>query len=111
VDFLTLSGLVAGDPSPPPPLKRPATPLAGSESLTAPAAGVIAFLRQPGDWIAAGDTVAEVIDPLSGETHAVKASVDGVLYAREIRHYATPGFRFAKVAGAKAFRTGKLLGD
>jgi len=110
IDFLTLRGAVKGFVPPLPPLLRPATPLAGSEALLAPVAGVVAFLRQPGEWIAAGDAVAEVIDPLSGTTHVVKATVDGVLYARELRHYATPGMKIAKVAGAKAFRTGKLLG-
>jgi predicted deacylase len=111
LDFLILRGAIEGTAPPLPPLKRPATPLAGSESLVAPSAGVIAFLREPGDWVEAGDAVADVIDPLTGETHTVAASVAGVLYARENRHYAMPGMRIAKVAGAKAFRTGKLLSD
>jgi hypothetical protein len=32
-----------------------------------------------------------------------------VLYALENRYFATAGMRLAKVAGARAFRTGKLL--
>jgi predicted deacylase len=111
LDFLRHRGLLAGEPAPMPPLVRGPTPLAGSEALTAPAAGVVAFLRRCGELIRAGEAVAEVIDPLTGETHTLRASVEGVLYARENRHFALPGMRLAKIAGPKPFRQGKLLSD
>jgi predicted deacylase len=111
LEFLRHRGILAGEPAPMPPLVRGPTPLAGSEALTAPAAGVVAFLRRCGELVREGDAVAEVIDPLTGETHTLRSSVEGVLYARENRHYALPGMRLAKIAGPKPFRHGKLLSD
>lgn len=107
--YLTQQGFIRGTPPPLPELIAPATPLAGSEALHAPMAGLVVFLRSPGDRIRAGDEIAELIDPLSGERVTLKASVDGVLYARDHQRYALAGARLAKVAGAVPIRTGKLL--
>ncbi|MGQ5523215.1 succinylglutamate desuccinylase/aspartoacylase family protein [Chitinimonas sp. PSY-7] len=110
IAFLQHRGVVAGPvPALPAALCEP-TPLAGSETLTAPHAGVLVFLRQPGDYINAGDVVAEVIDPLSDTVSAVRATVSGVLYARGIIRYAAAGTDLCKVAGKVAFRSGYLLG-
>lgn len=111
LDFLRVRGIVAGGCAELPPLRRPATPLAGSEALVAPSAGVVVFLRDAGEMIDAGDAVLEVVDPLSGEASIVRATVGGVLYARETRHYAMPGMRLAKIAGDRPFRSGKLLSE
>ncbi|HQY76603.1 MAG TPA: M14 family metallopeptidase [Rhodoferax sp.] len=86
------------------------TPLAGSETLRAPAPGVVVFAAQVGQQMRKGDLVAEVIDPLSGQSHAVRAGVDGVLYARIRDRYITSGGELGKIAGAIPFRTGELLG-
>lgn len=109
VAFLTHRGVIDGGAPPLPELKYPATPLAGSEAIEAPISGVVTFTRKPGDWIKAGETIGEVIDPISAEVHALISNTEGVLYARENRYFATAGMRLAKVAGARAFRTGKLL--
>ncbi len=109
VAFLIHRGVIEAKAPPLPPLKYPATPLAGSEALEAPVSGVVVFTRNPGDWIKVGEAIAEVIDPLTGETHKLVSQTEGVLYARENRYFATAGMRLAKVAGARAFRTGKLL--
>lgn len=58
----------------------------------------------------AGDLVAEIIDPIAGQTHRVLAGVDGTLYARIRDRYITTGGELAKIAGAQPFRTGELLG-
>lgn len=87
-----------------------ATPLSGSETLHAPAPGVIAFVAQVGQSLRKGDLVAEVIDPVSGHCHAVRAGVDGVFYARIRDRYASSGDELGKIAGAIPFRTGELLG-
>mgnify|MGYP000870206916 CR=1 FL=1 len=93
----------------PPGLCQP-TPLAGSETLRAPAPGVVAFAAQVGQQMRKGELVVEVIDPLSGQSHAVKAGVDGVFYARIRDRYITSGGELGKIAGAVPFRTGELLG-
>lgn len=109
IDFLQHRGVVKGVAPPLPPLKYPATPLAGSEPIITPVSGVVAYLKKPGDWIKKGEVIVEVINPISSEVHQMKSGTDGVLYAQENRHFAVAGMRLAKVAGATAFRTGKLL--
>ncbi len=109
IAFLTHRGVIIGTAPPLPELIYPATPLAGSEALASPVSGVVAFLKKPGDWIQTGDVLAEIINPLTAEVNKLVSNSDGVLYALENRYFATAGMRLAKVAGAKAFRTGKLL--
>ena len=109
IDFLRHRGIVAGEAPPLPPLLRPATPLAGSEAIAAPASGVLVFLRQPGDWIEVGDSVAEVVDPLSGAVVVLASRTQGLMFAREARRYVNAGASVCKVAGEHAFRSGKLL--
>ncbi len=112
VDFLAHRGLVAPADARAitlPPLRCEATPLAASEDLIAPHAGVIAFMRKPGDRIAAGDVVAEVVDPLAGLATPVRAHYPGVLYARAVQRYASPGVAIARIAGRTPFRSGNLL--
>ncbi|MEN9545045.1 MAG: hypothetical protein RLZZ598_1878 [Pseudomonadota bacterium] len=109
LDFLIHRGAIAGSAPPLPPLRRDATPLAGSEPVTTPVSGVVAWLKAPGDWVARGEAVAEVIDPISATVTPLTSATDGVLYARETRRFAVAGMRLAKVAGRHATRTGKLL--
>ncbi len=87
-----------------------ATPLGGSQTLHAPAPGVVVFAAQVGQVLQVGDLVAEVIDPIANQTHRVVADVAGPLYARIRERYALAGAELGKIAGATAFRTGELLG-
>ena len=111
-DFLVHRGLIAagtaGGPVLPALLQEP-TPLAASEDLTAPHAGVVAFLRRPGDRVEAGEAVAEIVDPIAGLVTPVRARFGGRIYARALRRYAAPGDSIAHVAGTVPFRTGNLL--
>lgn len=111
--YLAHLGVVAGDPPAlPAPACRP-TPLSGSETLTTPVAGVLVFHARPGDALAAGDLVAEVIDPTAADAarvHRVCAGVAGVLYATVGERYCVAGGEVGKIAGATPFRTGPLLG-
>ena len=91
----------------PAPLCQP-TPLAGSETLRAKTPGVVVYAATPGQRLATGDLVAEVINPIDGTALPVRAGVDGVFYARIRDRYVTAG---CEIAGAKPFRTGPLLGD
>lgn len=87
-----------------------ATPLAGSQTLTAPAPGIVVFAAPVGARVKAGELVVEVIDPLAQQSHRVLAEVDGILYARIRDRYITTGGELGKIAGATPFRTGELLG-
>ncbi len=108
--FLVHRGLIAGDRSAElPALRCEATPLAASEDVVAPIAGAIVFHRRPGDRIAAGDLVAEIVDPMAGRATPLRARHAGILYARALRRYANPGDAVARIAGRVPFRTGNLL--
>jgi uncharacterized protein len=85
------------------------TPLAGVEPLTAPISGVVVFEKRPGDAIVAGDTIARVFDPITGQTCSVQAQRAGLLYARIAQRTVLAGRRLGKIAGRDAFRTGVLL--
>jgi predicted deacylase len=107
--YLQQRGIVAGEAPPLPPALCDATPLAGTEALHAPHPGVVAFVAAPGDAIAAGDTLAHVIDPLSNRSTPVIASIDGVLYARHSLRWATANLELCRIAGATPIRAGNLL--
>lgn len=109
ISFLQHRGAIHGDAPTLPALKYPATPLAGAESITTPVSGVVAFLRESGDWVKVGDAVAEVINPITGHVHTLKSATEGIIYAQENHHFATAGMWLVKVAGSTPFRTGKLL--
>lgn len=108
--FLTRRGLVKGDAGPLPALKREATPLAGVELLAAPVAGIVSYRRQLGDMIRAGDVVADIIDPLTGASTPVAASVEGPLWSRRVMKMVPAGRNIAKISGARTIEgKGKLL--
>lgn len=111
IQFLQRCGAVAGSAPDLPPALCQATPLAGSEPLKAPVSGVVVFHVEAGQRVKAGDLIAQVLDPESGESHAVRCLSDGVLYARCGSHWATAGKHLAKIAGTRLARTGLLLGD
>ncbi|PWR19230.1 succinylglutamate desuccinylase [Zavarzinia compransoris] len=109
--FLERRGLIAGAPGPLPPALCDATPLDGTDILACPCGGVLIFHRQVGDRIAAGDTVATILDPTTGARTALISRAAGVLFARAGHPLARPGLPAAKVAGPLplAHRTGALL--
>jgi uncharacterized protein len=110
--YLQHIGLIhSATPPAPPSLRCQPTPLAGSETLHAPVPGVVVFAAEPGQHLRAGDMVAEIVDPLSDQVTEVRAGVEGVFYARIRARYATTGCELGKIAGAKAYRTGQLLGN
>jgi predicted deacylase len=110
LDFLRWRGLIAGDrPALPEPVGD-ARPLAGSMPIKAPVPGVLTFLKDVGAEVRAGEVLAHVIDPITGQVTELKSPVDGLLFARDFLRFANAGMRVAKVAGFEALRTGKLLG-
>lgn len=109
--FLQHAGILVGDaPVVLPPPACAATPLAGSQTVKAPVAGVVVFHAEVGDVLAVGDAVAELVDPLADTVTTVRAEVAGVMYARTYDRYVLPHDDLANIAGSVAFRTGNLLG-
>lgn len=108
-DFLVHRGLIEGDSPPLPDLRCAPTPLAASEDIVAPHAGVVVFARRPGDEVVSGDVIAEIVDPMARVTTTLRAKYPGRIYARALRRYANPGEAVARIAGITPFRTGNLL--
>jgi predicted deacylase len=109
IDFLRLRGVIAGAPQQQPDALCKGTPLASSEPVTAPSAGVVVFHQHPGSTVAAGALIADLVCPDTGAVTPLHAVSSGVLYARIATRWATPGMQLAKIAGTTLARTGKLL--
>ena len=107
--YLRHVGAVAGGPVPLPPSRHRATALGSLEPLTAPHAGILLFRVEAGVMLAAGDVVADIVDPLTGETTEVRSDHGGLLFARNGGRFASAGRRIGKVAGTTLRREGKLL--
>jgi uncharacterized protein len=84
-------------------------PLSGCMPIMAPHAGVLVFQAALGSEVKAGDVIAELIEPVSGESTLLRSPVDGLHFARELQRWARAGQSVAKVAGLEGLRTGKLL--
>jgi predicted deacylase len=116
LQFLTLQGVLhAGDADAvaaasvlPAPLCQ-ATPLEGVEPVYAPHAGILIYTRELGEQVVAGDALADLIDPISGDTTVLRTSVGGVFFARSAHRHVIRGMNVGKVASAKAYREGDLL--
>jgi predicted deacylase len=85
------------------------TPLEGVEPIAAPHAGVLVFLKNLGDKVEAGDAIADLIDPVSGNVTTLRTTVAGVFFARTAHRHLLRGMAVGKIAGPVAFRAGKLL--
>ncbi|SFG84638.1 hypothetical protein SAMN05518865_12039 [Duganella sp. CF458] len=84
-------------------------PLEGTQRLDAPHAGLLVYLKEVGALVRAGEVIADLIDPVSGDTTHLKSEVDGVLFTRLSHRYIIRGMNVAKIAGNKPFRSGSLL--
>ena len=65
--------------------------------------------RTLGERVEAGDAIADLIDPVSGKVSTLRPTVPGVFFARTAHRHLLRGMAVGKIAGAKAFRAGKLL--
>ncbi|MFZ1643816.1 MAG: succinylglutamate desuccinylase/aspartoacylase family protein [Candidatus Contendobacter sp.] len=116
--FLQRRGVIAGEPGP---LSEPCcepTPLDGVDVLTAPTAGVLIYRKPLGGLVAAGEVVAELVDPLGEPLGAartpIRSAASGLLFARMTERLTRPGQKFCKVAGREPLsyrQAGKLLDD
>lgn len=103
--FLTRRGVIAGDPGPLRPLLAPATPLAGVDMVRAPVAGLVVFRVSLGDRVAAGQVIAEIIDPAAADPAVartpVRARTDGPVWSLASHAWLDAGSIVAKVAGSE----------
>ena len=109
--YLAEQGLISGEWPDAPVECCEATPFAGAQYAYAPHPGVVSFVQPLGARVKVGDPLFEVMDPLTDRHSVVRASTDGILYARERLRFAQPGLWLAKVAGNTLIRQGRLLSD
>ncbi|AZE71579.1 Succinylglutamate desuccinylase/aspartoacylase [Pseudomonas synxantha] len=109
IDYLIHFGAITGDVAPLPALAYPATPLAGVEPVTTPGGGLLVFSALPGQYLQAGQLIAEIIDPITDRVTPVHCQHAGLLYARSLRRMATAGMVISHIAGTQAYRSGYLL--
>lgn len=109
INYLILQGGIEGQAPALPALLSPPTPLAGVEPVVSPVGGLIVFCAQVGDYLEAGQTLAQIIDPITDRVTEVACEHEGLLYVRSIRRMASAGMTIAHVAGPTAYRQGYLL--
>ena len=101
--FFQRRGFIKGAAPELPPLRNEATPLRAVEHLKATVPGVVVFLKAPGDRVAKGEVVAEIINPVAegsqGRITPVKSAVSGIVFSINTDRYARPGRILAKIAG------------
>ena len=84
-------------------------PLGGAAEVFAPQGGVVTWAARPGDWVAAGQVLGNVTDPVSRRRLALTAPQDGLLFRIELWPSCTRGQGLAHVAGESVVRSGNLL--
>ena len=103
--FLQRRGVIDGQPGPLPTLINGATPLTGVDYVKATAAGIIVYLKKPGDKVVKEEPIARIINPLpedgDQEVIEVKSRTDGLLFSRNAERFARPGKIIAKIAGSE----------
>jgi uncharacterized protein len=111
IDSLIHFGLITAPKPALLPAPRAACALNATLPLKAPRGGVLVHHATLGSDVRAGDLIAEIIDPMSGESSALTTPIDGFLFARESARIVHAGMRIAKIAGHTTVRSGKLLSD
>jgi hypothetical protein len=106
--FLQRRGFIRGEAPKLPRLRNEATPLSGVAHIKAQVPGVVVFLKQPGDRIEKGETIAEIVNPLEAgfenRITAVQSGMAGLLFSINTERYARPGHILAKIAGRTPFK-------
>lgn len=92
-----------------PPAQCGPTPLDAVEPVTAPHAGVLVFRKKLGEQVTAGEPIADIVNPVSGQVTPVAASRPGLLFASTAHRHLLRGMHVCKVAGEDSFRSGNLL--
>ncbi|MCK4866833.1 MAG: succinylglutamate desuccinylase/aspartoacylase family protein [Alphaproteobacteria bacterium] len=103
--YLTRRGVVAGDPGPLAEAPCEATPLEGMDVMRAPGTGIVAWHREIGTRVEAGELMAELVDIEADDPAAARTPIysraSGLFFARKGDALARPGEQIGKIAGAE----------
>ena len=116
VRFLQRRGVINGNPGPLPKPQCEPTPLEGTDLIYAPAAGLVVYHKQLGDWVEAGERVAELVDPFAASADQARtpliSKATGLFFAHMGDRMVAPGAALAKICGSTPLthrEPGKLL--
>ena len=110
-------GAVTGNPPAPPTARCEATRLDATDTVRSPVAGVVAYAVELGQEVAAGDTIAWIVDPTqppAAARSAVPTQASGLVLSLRSHRYVRPGMVLAKVVGKEPLahrQGGPLLED
>lgn len=114
--FLQRRGAIKGDAGPLPEKLCEPTPLEGTDLIYAPAAGLIVYQKELGDWVVEGEVVAELVRllPVSNEPARTPlvSKTSGLFFAHMGDRMVGPGAALAKICGSVPLahrESGKLL--
>ncbi|MEN3276409.1 MAG: uncharacterized protein V7631_2199 [Massilia sp.] len=109
LQYLARAGVVDIPLEPLPQALCTPTPLEAVEPLATPHSGVLVFLKKLGDRVEAGETVAEIVNPVSGKVTPIRPERPGVFFASTAHRHLLRGMHVCKIAGTMGFRAGNLL--
>ena len=110
-------GVVAGDPGALPATDVTCYDLNAVDVVKTPGGGILSYRVALGEQVAAGQVIADLIDPGAADPTAARSTVacqgGGVVLSLRHHKYVTPGSSIAKIAGHEplAHRTGNLMSD
>lgn len=114
LNFLQRRGVLAGEAPPVPESLCDCVDVEAMDVGYAPKPGFVTFYRRPGDVVAPGDVVCEVIDPTAADGNKMSTPVvsrqNGAIYARALDGtVVVPGRVLFRIAGAEklAHRKGR----
>jgi predicted deacylase len=108
--YLGAVGAVLGEPEPAF-APAPVLPLGAAGEVFAPQGGIVLWHVRPGDSVAKGEVLAEVLDPVTRTRLPVPATTSGLVFRIELWRSCLRGQSLAHVAGTEILRTGHLLSD
>lgn len=84
-----------------PGLACPPHPLQGMQYVNAPMPGIVVYHVQAGDWVQAGQPVADVVDPVNQDVRTVTSPIDGVVFATSGQRFVHPENKLMSISGAR----------
>jgi len=112
--FLQRRGVIAGDAGPLPQALGEATPLEGTDVIRAPGAGLVAYCKNLGERVEAGEVIGELIDLMADDPKQARTPIiskaSGIFFARMNEKLVRQGAEISKVAGKEPLEHRKAGG-
>jgi uncharacterized protein len=112
--FLQRRGVIAGDPGPLPKAVGELTPLEGTDVIRSPGSGIVAYKKDLGDTVEAGEVIGELIDLMADDPGNARTPItskaSGLFFTRMNEKLVRQGAEICKVAGKEPLEHRKAGG-